>query len=259
MPPRRIIRPPYPTRGVVDAAWALPAFLYAGDRRYVRNLSLTLREIPQFSLSEAGYSDKGQKWNQLQKFYINEAEIERALELLAKRQGMDVTSVSISMRGQDKGSDSQGWCLETMVISRTSRETHVSVFWRSSEIVKKLAADFLLLRHVFERLSIQPASIHMCFATAWLGMTFAPLLYRTGDLVESLDALKPERTMWMSATNLFGRFLGGHEIKYAPEIRMRKFLHDHWSEGRIEVLREYLRDNGRPPCSGLKRDASNPD
>jgi hypothetical protein len=240
---RRISRP-YPTQPVVEALLGAPAFSYKGDKKYVRNLSVDLPTLPDFDLEAIGYTQA--KWASLLKFYTDDAEIERARRILARRDGMDVTSVAVSMRGQGKGEHSQGWCLESMVIVQKPRETHVTVYWRSSEVVKKLAADFVLLRHVLAQLGLQPASVHLHFATAWLGLTFAPLLLRTGPLIAFLDYLKSDRTMWMSATNLLSRYLDTSRVpKYAPEKRQQRYMHETWSTERLAQLREYLCENGR--------------
>lgn len=243
MAARRITRR-YPTQPVVDAVLCAPAFSYKGDKKYVRNVSLTLPALPDFDLAEIGYTQA--KWASLLRHYSDDAEIDRVRRILAQRKGMDITSVGVSMRGQGKREDTQGWCLETLVIVQSPRETHVTVYWRSSEVIKKLAADFVLLRHVFERIGIKPFSVHLHFSVAWLGMTFAPLLLRTGPLAPFLDSLKADRAMWMSATNLLDRLLDTSRVPpYGAEKRQQRYLQEAWSPERRGLLRDYLRDSGR--------------
>jgi hypothetical protein len=241
MPARRVT---YPTQSVVDALLAASTFLYAGDKKYVRNLNVTLSAIPTVNLADLGYTDA--KWRQLFKNYWNSDDVERVRSMLATRKGMQVTSVALSMRGGDKGAHSQGWCMESMVITSTPRETHVTVFYRTSEVVKKLAADFAFLRHLFDHLRITPASVHLHFAIAWLGMTYAPLLLRSCSAEAFLESLKSDRVMWMSATNTLARYLdASRKPKYSAEIRQHRYFHSRWSEERKHTLREYLTAKGR--------------
>jgi hypothetical protein len=246
MSARRIVRPPYPTKPVVDAVLAAQAFSYAGDKKYVRNLSVTLTELPQVELPSIGYT--ASKWTQLIRNYWNECDVQRVRAALASRSSRDVTSLGLSLRGGAKGEDSQGWCMELMVITQkdAGRETYVHVFWRTCEVIKKLAADFVFLGHMFEQLGIEPTTVTLTFANAWLGMTFVPLYLRNEPVIAFLDALKSDRTMWMSATNTLAKYIDpARQPKYAAEARQKRFLAENWSEGRIEAAREYLAANGR--------------
>ena len=136
--------------------------------------------------------------------------------------------------------------MESMVIARSRHGTHLTVFYRSSEVIRRLAADFAFLRTLLERVGVVPKSVHLHFAVAWIGMTFVATLLRTGPLIPFLDDLRPDRNLWMSATNSLARYLDPLRVpKYSAELREKRYFHTAWTEERREAAKMYLAENGR--------------
>ena len=238
--------PPYPTQAIIDAVLAAPG-QYFGDKKYVTNLTVTLPSLPQIDLESIGYKKPAGKLAQLERHYCDPQEIERTRALLTARTDSDMTALTVSLRGAPKTREgSQGWCIETLTIVKTARTTEVAVRYRQTEVILKLAADFIFLQSLIDRLELRPQKIHFHFASAWLGMQFLPALLRRGPPERFLERLRVSDTwLWKSATYYLSRYLGERAIGFGPADRQKKFLASSWDGDRKESVREYLIQHNR--------------
>jgi hypothetical protein len=246
-PPRRRIRLPYPTLPAIDAALAAPSFYYRGDKKYVHNLRVQFDHLPNVDLTKIGYSRPEGKLKQLRHHYLNDAEIERVAALLKARSASQVTSVGISFRGIPKTRQgTQGWCIESMSLVLIDGKCHATVFYRTTELILKFAADLVLLREVFERLDVAPTNIEFHFSVAWISMVFLPTLFVSTSSIGFLERLREcDRTLWISATWYLNRYLDGPPINFGPALRQGRFFQRTTSESDRAGLRDYLREHGR--------------
>lgn len=247
MSPRRIIRPPHPTQPAIDAVMAAPVLKYHGDKKYARNVRAVFTSLPEVDLAAIGYARPEVKLNQLRRNYLNETEVARVSAILKNRNDKELTSVGMSFRGLPKTREgNQGWCIESAAILKTNGRCYVTVFYRQTEVITKFAADLVLLREVFTRLSIVPASIEFHFAAAWIGMQFLPALFTSTPPVPYLERLRGvDRTLWTSATWYLTRYVSGNPVGFGPADRQMRVLLRSMSDDRLETLREYLREHGR--------------
>lgn len=247
LPPRRIIRLPHPTQPAIDALLAAPAFMYHGDKKYVRNISVVFNGLPEIDLAGIGYARPEVKLDQLRRNYLDEAEITRAADLLKAREAKSLTSVGISFRGAPKTrAGSQGWCIESAVIVHTETECHATVFYRMTEVILKFAADLAFLQEVFERVGVIPRTVEFHFSLSWVGMQFLPVLFVSNPPVRLLEDLRAsDRTLWTAATWYLSRYLRGQRVNFGPADRQARFLARSLSPERTAELRAYLREHGR--------------
>jgi len=246
--PAKLVRPalPYPTQPIIDAVLAAPG-QYFGDKKYVTNLAVTVPSLPQIDLASIGYKKPAGKLAQLERHYCDPQEIERTRSLLIARADSDMTALTVSLRGAPKTREgSQGWCMETLTIVKTTRTADVYVRYRQTEVILKLAADFIFLQSLINRLGLRPQNIHFHFASAWLGMQFLPALLRRGSPERFLEHLRVKDVwLWKSATYYLSRYLGERAIGFGPADRQKKFLATSWDDDRKESVREYLIQHNR--------------
>lgn len=138
------------------------------------------KKLPKLTYEELGF--KGYKENQLKKNYINEDEVQRVEDILTRRsqgKGHHMTSVALNFRGEAKRRQSQGWCLLSMVVSRTKRPAAeiIEFQYRSTEAIFKFGADLVLMDWVLNRLNLNPDLIRWRFANIHLSGVYLPTLF----------------------------------------------------------------------------------
>lgn len=150
-----------------------------GLYKLFNGLTWTEKRLPSLTYNDIGYKDN--KDGQLRKNYVDPEEFERVSSILKRRssgRGHHMTSVALNFRGQKKNSRSQGWCLLSLVISRMRRpplET-VEIHYRSTEAIFKFHADLVLMKWVFDELSLDPALIRFRFANIHVSGVYLPVL-----------------------------------------------------------------------------------
>src|SRR6185369_17131685 len=149
-------------RTLIWHAASLPTFTLSGVRKIVSDVAF---QIPWDALvnTKLSYADLHYtlaKRRQLARNYWDQEEVDAAREKLVAREGKkDHTSVSIQLRGQKKDSRSQGYCMQNLVISMSRTALEVDVYYRSTELIQKFAADLVFfseqLPPLFEQLSLK--------------------------------------------------------------------------------------------------------
>lgn len=193
------------------------------------------------------------KERQLLRNYWNQDEVDAAIEKLKTRQGKDHSSVSIQMRGRDKDSRSQGFCMQNTIISMTPDKLTVDIYYRSTELIQKFAADLVFfstqLPPLFERLGREPSVVRMKFANVYLSAVFVPILARFDpkpyDFFAHLRKHDPRffRTCGLAARRFFDET---HNYSYRTRIKMFNYWKAHVEPKKVEKLGKLL--------AGLKGD-----
>ncbi len=245
LPPRRRVR--HPTMPAIEAALDAPALHYHGDKKYVLNLRVTFDRLPEIDLEKVGYIRPESKLRQLRHHYLNEVEVERVAMLIRDRKESHFTSIGMSFHGNPKSrEDSQGWCIESMALVIVNGKCRATVFYRTTELITKFAADLVFLREVFSRLDIEPVSVEFHFAVAQIAMVHLPTLFVSTSPIGFLERLREsDRTLWTNATWYLNRYLDGPPINFGPALRQGKLLLRTMSDDQRDALRSYLSEHGR--------------
>lgn len=240
--------------------WALPLYKvvagketagYQAIGKVVQDITMHSNGLPKWELSDWGYGRN--KLAQLKRNYVNEEELARVRAVLAKRDLTKYTSVAVSLRGKPKDSRSQGWCMLSLVISRTKEWTSVEVQYRTTEVILKFAADVWFLRYLCEQLDIEPDRYTFRFANVALSGAYFPYLVDKMDLVKFLGFLRGADSDFLIRTT---RFLLKASYKkdqfhpFSPERMSHQYLWERASRTQISKIRDYLEPlhaaTGRP-------------
>ena len=181
----------------MDLKWAMPLYLEAAEKetagyqaigKVVQDITFTRDKLPGWDLADWGYGSN--KRLQLVRNYINDEEFHRVRSVLSKRDLVKYTSVALSLRGKPKDSRSQGWCMLSLVISRTKKWTSVEVQYRTTELILKFAADVWFLGELCKKLQIEPERYTFRFANCALSGAYFPYLVDKTDLVKFLARVR---------------------------------------------------------------------
>lgn len=203
--------------------------LYTGVRKVVQGVTHELTELPTVDLAQLGY--RGGKVAQLMRNYFNQSEVDAARTKLAARRKSPHTSVALNTLGEKKDSRSQGHCIRSIIVTQTPKWTEVDVIYRSTELIQKHTADYVLLPIILERLELAhtPRIYRLYFANCFLTALFAPILFQHTDPIEFYETLKEHdpryyRTFLNATAKFFetpGRFSYKHRTKM-QDIALKK-------------------------------------
>lgn len=240
--------------------WAFPLYYMVAKSpiagwqaigKVVQGINFTTEKLPGWSLEDWGYGRN--KIAQLTRNYINDEEFHRVRSVLSKRNLNKYTSVALSLRGKPKDSRSQGWCMLSLVISRTKEWTRVEVQYRTTEIILKFAADVWFLGELCKRLEIEPERYTFRFANCALSGAYFPYLIDKCDLPTFLEAVRLADEEFFFRTTRFLLKSSYKEDQYhpfSPERVSHKYLWGRGTSRQIADIRRYLeplhRATGRP-------------
>lgn len=224
---------------------------YQAIGKVVQDITFMRKDLPGWSLEDWGYGRN--KVAQLRRNYVNEEELHRVRSVLTKRDIGKYTSVALSLRGRPKDSRSQGWCMLSLVISRTKEWTNVEVQYRTTEIILKFAADVWFLGELCRMLEIEPELYTFRFANCALSGAYFPYLVNKIDLVQFLGEVRKADEVFFFRTT---RFLLKSSYKkdqyhpFSPERLSHRYLWEHANREEINEIRKYLeplhKATGRP-------------
>lgn len=187
------------------------------------------------------------KLRQLERNYWNQAEVDAAFEKLNARKFKDHTSVSIQMRGQEKDSRSQGFCMQNLVITATRDVVMVDVYYRSTEVLQKFLADLIFFNHklvpLFKEFGRDPAKIRFKFANVYLSAVFMPIFlrYESDGLAffQHLERTDPKfyRTCGLATRRFFNP---SHNYKYRTRVKQFEYWKAHVDEAHHRELHKLL-------------------
>jgi hypothetical protein len=243
-----------------DLGWAMDLYRIAADKetagyqaigKVVQDITYTRDRLPGWSLADWGYGRN--KIAQLMRNYVNEEEFDRVRSVLAKRGTGKYTSVALSLRGKPKDSRSQGWCMLSLVISRTKEWTRVEVQYRTTELILKFAADVWFLGELCNSLKIQPERYTFRFANCALSGAYFPYLVDKTDLVKFLARVHEADQEFFFRTTRFllkSSYRKDQYHPFSPERLSHRFLWERSTARQIQAIRGYLeplhRQTGRP-------------
>lgn len=221
----------------------------SGVRKIAADLAF---ELPWEDLTSGGlkYTDlcyTMAKERQLLRNYWNQDEVDAAIDKLQKRKHKDHSSVSVQMRGREKDSRSQGYCMQNMVITMTKETVTVDIYYRSTELLQKFAADLVFfstqLPPLFEKLGRKPSVVRMKFANVYLSAVFIPILARYEPrLYEFFMHLKRHDPRFFRTCGLAARrfFDETHNYSYRTRVKMFDYWKTHVDQSKLQKLGKLL-------------------
>jgi len=237
-------------RTLIWHAAALPTFTLSGVRKIVSDVAF---QIPWDDLvaTKLSYTDlhyTAAKRRQLARNYWDQEEVDAAFEKLMAREGRkDHTSVSIQLRGQAKDSRSQGYCMQNLVISMSRTALEVDVYYRSTELIQKFAADLVFfseqLPPLFEKLTLKPTRVRFKFANVYLSAVFMPIFLRYEPDPEGFfKLLRQQDPRFFRTCGLATRrfFQETHNYKYRTRIKMFNYWKAHVDPVKVQGLGKML-------------------
>lgn len=238
---------PYPSWGAIDLALKHQLFEFNGARRIVRNLLWEDAPIYKaFDLRDIGYSKPETKIKALFRQYYNEVEAERVKALLKKRDGQAYSAILMSMHAGAKRADSMGHCITSIAFSVTPKRCEATVMYRSTELIKKFAADLVFIPRVFEKLGVQPNKVDFFFSNAYVSGVFFPSLFVYQQPIPFLERLrKTEPEMFKVATRFLRRSVKTPDqtFPYSPEQSQHQLAWQRYPKEMPEI-RKYLKSHG---------------
>ncbi len=234
----------YPSWGAIQVALATPVYQYNGARGIVRNMLWSPGKIPEVDLTAIGYARPNTKLKALQRMYFNPVEAERMKALLAKRDGQAFSALCMSMRGGEKDSRSMGHCINAIAFT-IGDDIRATVMYRSTELIKKFAADLAFIPWVFEQLEVKVDHVDFFFANAYLSGVFFPTLFRYHDPIEFLEMLrKKDQFLFVVATRFLRRIVKTEDqtFPYSPEQMQHVFAWKHFPK-KMPTIRRYLEEH----------------
>lgn len=187
------------------------------------------------------------KGRQLQRNYWNPPEVEAAVTKLKSRAGKDHSSVSIQLRGSDKDSRSQGFCMQNMVITVTPQQSSVDIYYRSTELIQKFLADLIFFSvqfpPIFEELGTTPEKIRFKFANVYLSSVFMPIFLRyEEDPLGFFKHLKEHDPRFYRTCGLSTRrfFQETHNYTYRTRVKMFEYWKEHVDPIKLKTTEKLL-------------------
>lgn len=226
---------------------ATPPLARSGVRKIIANVSWELPysefEDPGIHYRDLCYSEKG-KHAQLARNYWDQDAVDAAVGKLQAREGKDHSSVTISLQGAKKDSRSQGFCMVAMVITRTKSDASVDIFYRSTELIQKFAADLVFFSKqfpvIFDELDFEPSVVRFHFANVYLSAMFIPIVlkYDDGAIFEELKK-DPQfyRTAGMSTRRYFN---ATHNYTYRTRVKLFEYWKENVDESKLQKLKKEL-------------------
>lgn len=237
-----------------------PAYMVVGTRKILRNVIWTISgkdwHTGDFDVEKlVGYRSWKTKKAQLSKYYLNEAEFERASKKYAHiRDNLGrYDSVNMILRNGEKfGWTAQDHCMAAMIVSYWPKTkgkpagSEIDVYYRTTEVAKKFAADLAFFREViFPR--FEPISkIRFVFSTCNMSVAFTPALFLTIDEpVPFLENIRREdHRHWRRICSYLWRYLCVKEdMKFRQHDRIKVKLQNVMARNKQDDLKQYLEDH----------------
>jgi len=231
----------YPSWGAIECALAAPVYQYNGARKIVRNVLWSPGKIPEVDLTEIGYARPNTKLKALQRMYFNPLEAERMKALLAKRDGQAFSALCMSMRGGEKDLRSMGHCINAIAFT-IGDDIRATIMYRSTELIKKFAADLAFIPWVFEQLEIKVDHVDFFFSNAYLSGVFFPTLFTYHDPIPFLEMLRlREPKLFIVATRFLRRTVRDEKQRfpYTPEQMQHVYAWKRYPK-KMPIISKYL-------------------
>jgi len=193
---------------------------------------LTWEELTKATLTyeDLGYTKT--KGRQLERIYWPQESMGAMLEKLNSRRYKPHSSVAVQMAAGIKDSRSQGYCMQSMVITQTSSGRQVDLYYRSTEVIKKFLADLVFFKTKLVPLfgDNPPTVIRFRFANTYLSAVFAPIFLRyEPKALEFFTTLRKEDPKFFRTFGLATRrfFNETHNYSYRTRVKMFEYYKEH--------------------------------
>lgn len=222
---------------------------YQGVRKIINGMTHEMPDgIVDMDFPDLGYGSN--KMKQLVRNYVNEEEFERVRAVLERRKDQSFTSVALSMRGGKKDARSMGWCILSIVVTRSKGQEKVEVQYRSTELTLKFGGDLVFLPWVFRKIGVaEDAPVTFRFANCYISGVYLPYLVTfVKDPVSLLNEIfKRDPVFAASATRFFLRSAMEKDqfFPYSPENVAHKFGWENINGKTMIRIREYLKSSHR--------------
>lgn len=164
--------------------------VYSGVRKIVENVHWEIPGKALFGEHPIDYTDlcyvNRSKFGQLDRNYWNQEEADRLIAKVKERSHQPHTSVGMSLKAATKDSRSQGFCMQTLVMTKCDKKVTFDIFYRSTEVTQKFFADVLymstiLRSRILEPCGLKPSDVTVVryhFSNAYLSSVFMPIVLR---------------------------------------------------------------------------------
>lgn len=240
---------------------------FSGNRKIFRGVQLAF-DPPEDDLrmADAGYTSA--KMQMLKRLYLHEESLRIAVELWNLRRGQKkYGSVSLTCFAHFKKTETKtskraslmGPCLQSVVLTwrkpkGKQPQTHVDVFYRTTEFLKKFPADLVFLRDIildeFDFSGCPISEIRFHFANVTIHpMYYVTILPHRKDPVETIDRLRMrDEFFWRWVVKWTARYLGGEKYergidKFSQALRVKMDAEERISDQHKARLKRYLIDN----------------
>jgi len=185
--------------------------------------------------SKLTYEDLGYtkaKGRQLERIYWPQESMTVALEKLHDRRSKPHSSVAVQMAAGEKDSRSQGYCMQSFVITQTALGRQVDIYYRSTEVTQKFLADLVFFRTKLVPLfgDNPPNIVRFRFANTYLSAVFAPIFLRYEpdplEFFQELERQDPKffRTFGLATRRFFNET---HNYSYRTRVKMFEYYKEH--------------------------------
>jgi hypothetical protein len=248
----------------MELACRPPTFYANGNRKIFRPASLRFDRLDSSITLETG-SYTQSKMTMLRKNYHHQESVAAAVQLWDKRRtqkgygSVSFTCFAHFIKGgsidapRAKIASVFGPCLQSVVITKPEKpETHIDVFYRTTELFKKFPADMVFIRELlmenfnFEGFPIKSLTCH--FANATLHpMYFAVMVPHLPDPVEELEEVErrdPTYHSWLvksTARYLVPKYHRSIE-KHSQSMSVYRGLMKYGDPDILAGLSDYLAD-----------------
>lgn len=236
------------------------ATFYSGCRKILTNQHFTFTDIkPDLVMPDAGFTKS--KMSMLVRNYLNQASLDAAVELWQARVkknkygSVGVSTYNHYKKGNIDGASPRGSvmgpCIQSMVLTFVKKnEVVADLFYRTTELFKKAAADFVFIRDVLlPPFDVTPARINFHFANVTLHpMYWVTLVPHLDNPVRELDLLRKADPFFYSwVIKWTARYLCPEHSrgiqKFAQALRVQKDASERIRSDVRKKLIKYLRDN----------------
>lgn len=212
-------------------------------------------------LSHLGYSENGTKMTQLKNQYMDPKSINAAKREMGERLAdeMPRTSVGISMIGNDKDPRSQGHCIRSLVLTHLEPQEGidpyltVDIFYRSTEAIKKFAADLIFLHNIVvpkvtKGFDFPLKTVRFYFSNIFISPLFFSILYQFHSPIKWMELVKAkgDKRLYKNLCSRAEKFITKDPDYYSYRSRraMHHIILNAIKEGKIneDELKSYLRE-----------------
>lgn len=215
-----------------------------------QKLKLTYKELLEdpISLDMLGFSKR--KISMLTEYYFNEESVIVAKKQLAYRREKNSygsTGVTCYNHFSKKERPMHGPCIQSIVFTHIPNGNHrVDIFYRTTEVFKKFAADLIWLRDIMlPQFKLQPQTIitfHFA-STTFHPMYWAVVAPYLGNPVVELGVIrKIDPIIWRGIIRWTNRFLSESESleKFKQGLRVSKHLKRLMDPKKLKQLEKYV-------------------